>query len=256
MLAADDSVGPVLQKVFEHLGDEEKEKSIGKYHLTIASDELDDLPSAELQLIWDSISKHDSENASELSDVSTKLRRRMAKRIQNLKKEVRQARGALKPKRAARRLGRGRGQGKGRGKGRGQAPPQPPSAPQAPPATPPPPSLGDGQPGPSSGPDPPRPSITSMFAASRGVRGLGWSPTSRAFCRLCSQKMDKGTARAEIIFETRKPPGYVHVGCLHILRHKHPDLVDASIAALRALVLTDSTVSIRRDCLAELGSTP
>lgn len=235
LLQGDDSVAPVLEKVFGHLGVEEKARHIEKYHEARSTNDLD-MPSEELQAIWDSIAKHDSDNANELSDVNTQLRRQIAKRIQTLRQEVRRARRQGLPAiRAARKAARGSCRGRGRGSaGRTQLASIGADAPVAAPT------------------EPCEVRGSSFFDRSRGVRGVSLAPTGRAVCRLCDLKLAKDAPRVEISFETRRPPGYAHMSCLPLFRARHPELVEASLTTLQGLTLSGEIDALRHEAIAKL----
>ena len=121
-LKDDSSMVPVLEKVFDDLTPEAKEAELA--HITALHTDgshLDD--STELQAVWEAISQHDMDNASELKDIPSVIKKSLANAIQKLKAAAgaqrRPLRKAVRVK--GRRAGRGRGVFAGRGRGRGRA---------------------------------------------------------------------------------------------------------------------------------------
>ena len=50
-----------------------------------------------------------------------------------------------------------------------------------------------------------------------GCRSISWAPTSRAKCPLCTDPIDKNSARLEYYFHPKKPWRYIHTGCIGLL---------------------------------------
>ena len=87
-------------------------------------------------------------------------------------------------------------------------------------------------------------SSSSYFTHRMGCRNISWAPTSRAKCPLCTDTIDKNSARLEYYFHPKKPWRYIHTACIGLLPQDPYELRQNTIEDLTKELAADEGLEI------------